>query len=165
MAPKQVIDGCSHQVPRQDPTDQLSLRRLQLSTPLKFSKSYTAKGLMPLQAEGTATMASSGAKHQHDPNVGQSIGTHVPTPAPPLVLASLGTALTTVRRTCWEDLPPALTIGQAICSRSLNQRYLGFPALLHNFAGKINPMRKFRIWSLSCASTHGLAHPAHPIVS
>lgn len=165
MAPKQVIDGCSHQVPRQDPTDQLSPRRLQLSAPLKFSKSYTAKGLMPLRAERTATMASPGARHQHDPSVGQSIGTRVPTPTPPLALASLGTASHGSKRTSWEDLLPALTIGQAICSRSLNQRYLGFPALLRNFAGKINPIRKFRMWSLSCASTHGLAHPAHPIVS
>lgn len=57
------------QVPREDPTDQMTLMRLQLPTPLKFRKSYTAKGLTPLQAEGTATMASPGVKHQHDPSV------------------------------------------------------------------------------------------------
>jgi len=52
----------------QDPI-QLPLSRLELPALLKLRKSYTARGLTALQAEGTATMASPGAKHQHDSKV------------------------------------------------------------------------------------------------
>lgn len=38
-------------------------------SPTEIQQSYATKGLTPLQAERTATMASPGAKRQHDPNV------------------------------------------------------------------------------------------------
>lgn len=64
---KTKIDGCSHQVPRQNPRDQLSLRRLQLQALLKFSKSYTAKGLITV-IQGSSCLGTTwcqcGVKHQ-----------------------------------------------------------------------------------------------------
>lgn len=141
-------------MPRQDPTHQLSLRGLQLPVPLKPSESYTSQGSRSttrwekshcgITWSKSLAWSQHGVKHQDlrpDPHA---------TPSP----CSPGNGILGRPSSNFD------------CSaRSLNQRYLDFPVLLYSFGGKINPIRKFPIWSLSCASTHGLAHPAHPILS